>query len=100
MPYLAWRAIRVVLWTAFCAVAVLFLWHEERPQGWRLGGWLVLIWVGVAVFLWQIGSESPSDRDIAEAIALERSRQREIAGKVLPNDAPRPMTVRKVHHDA
>jgi hypothetical protein len=47
-----------------------------------------------------MGSESPSDRDIAEAIALERSRQKAIAGKVLPNDTPRPVTVHKVRHDA
>jgi hypothetical protein len=30
MPYVAWRAIRVLLWTAFCAVAALFLWHKAQ----------------------------------------------------------------------
>jgi hypothetical protein len=62
--------------------------------------WLVLIWTAGAVLVWQIGSESPSDRDIAEAIAAERSRQKAVAGKVLPNDTPRPMTGRYLRSGA
>src|SRR3954454_23350210 len=30
MPHIAWRAVRVGLWTAFCAVAALFLWRQAQ----------------------------------------------------------------------
>jgi hypothetical protein len=69
-----------------------------RPHWWRLAAWLVLIWAAGATLLWQMGSESPSDRAIAEAIAAERSRLKAIARKVLPNDRPRPMTDSYVRH--